>query len=165
VVWDYLPSERTYSELSSDMNDQDFTAILLGDPSGSWSSDNFNGFIPHSEATGGIFRLEASEPDQEGIVSVQVVLDQIDSPIYSLDLHLSYDADLATILDIEKTNSTTDWLMMANMLEPGILRIGMASSDPLEGTKSLLALQFSLPDPSLKSMLIASMAQIKELKA
>jgi hypothetical protein len=136
VVWDYLPSERTYSELSSDMNDQDFTAILLGDPSGSWSSDNFNAFIPHSEATGGILRLEASEPDQEGIVSVQVMLDQIDSPVYSLDLHLSYDADLATILDIEKTDPTTDWLMMANMLEPGILRIGMASSEPLEGTIS-----------------------------
>lgn len=162
VVWDFVPSDRTYSELSSDLSDQDFIAILLGDPSGSWNSEISNQPSLFSELKTAELKLEADAPDQYGVVSVQVVLNQIDFPLYSLDLHLSYDPDLATILEIEKTNATEGWLMMANELDPGILWIGMASSEPLEEPISLLTLQFALPDPSRASMLIATMAHLNE---
>jgi hypothetical protein len=162
VVWDFVPSDRVYSELSSDMSDQDFTAILLGDPSGSWNSEISNQPSLLPELKTAELKLEADAPDQYGVVSVQVVVNQIDFPLYSLDLHLSYDADLATILKIEKTDATEGWLMMANKLDAGILKIGMASSEPLEEPISLLTLQFALPDPSRASMLTATMAHLNE---
>ncbi len=42
VDWAFRPPTRSYTNLSSNQTDQNFRAILYGDPSGNWSGDFFN---------------------------------------------------------------------------------------------------------------------------
>ena len=37
-IWTFSPETRTYAGLTAHQDNQDFVAILLGDPSGSWST-------------------------------------------------------------------------------------------------------------------------------
>lgn len=153
VIWSFDPSSRSYTQLSSHQVNQNFIAVLLGDPSGNWNSYTAlfqqDEFYQQNMADIGVV---CSRPDASGGVTVTLEIDSITDPVFSFDLAIQYDPLQAQLTNTTVSEITNNWMLASNLPNAGDLRIGMASAEPAISSGTILNLYFQLinyPLPSL----------------
>jgi PKD repeat protein len=145
-VWDFDPQQRSYTDLDSDQVAQDFAAILLGDVSGNWPVTGAQQFTASSESPV-IIRVQGGIPNASGIATATVLVEPGGTPIYSLDLLLSYDPDLATPLTASSAHLAEDWMVSTNLAQAGLARLALAGAAPLPANGELLTITFQMAGP------------------
>ncbi|MDA9717897.1 S8 family serine peptidase [Planctomycetaceae bacterium] len=153
--WDFLPAERTYADLSSDRTGQDFTAVLIGDVSGNWGSlgaqggfsisgiDSTQSIAPNSTVT---LTLETLDILPGTSLPLPLVLSRGTEEIYSLDALIEYDPASVSITQSDVTAGANDGSMfvVANIIQPGQLRLAIASSQSLPDQQAIATLNFTV---------------------
>jgi hypothetical protein len=146
VIWEFDPAERSYLPLSSDHTNQDFTAILLGDVSGNWNGSALMDQPDTSTPSSGsaLLVLEQGPNDAQrtttATVTTTVKWQTEDRELYGLDLVVGYDSSQVTGIELESLASNVSFDY--NISEPGTVRIGVASEQPIVGDTDLIAIQF-----------------------
>jgi PKD repeat protein/subtilisin family serine protease len=148
VVWDFSPSSRSYTNLSSDQTGQDFTAVLLGDVSGNWSAMGGSGggwgpeIMAMQSTTATLSLPQASVlPSQQ--VTVPLTLSLPEGELYGADIALSYDTAVVSATTVVKGALATGWSMATNLTTPGVMRVAMAGATPITTSGELLLFVFN----------------------
>ena len=139
-VWAFEPAERSYSTLETDLTNENFTGILIGDVSGNWGSGGTG--IQSIDSTS--FTIEEVSTPAASKVTVPVKIDAGSGNVYAVDLVISYDQNVATALEVKKSSASSNFAMSVNLTTPGKIRIAMASSQPLTGLSELLNIDFQV---------------------
>ena len=160
-VWDFSPTNRSYTNLTSDLTNQDFTGILLGDASGNWSAIN-NLTFSKTLSDPAVLQVQGGPPDNNGVVTAILQIIPNGSLIYGLDLTFTFDADVATILDVDLGSATSDWFMASNSGDPGQLVVAMAGAYPITDNGVILVMQFQLSDFRAQTPLYITRGEINE---
>ena len=99
IVWAFAPGSRDYTNLGANQTGQDFTTVLLGDISGNWSASLVAASMETPAGAPSLY-LRGGRPDAAGFVTATLYLDSSETPVYSLDLILGYDASTISAADI-----------------------------------------------------------------
>jgi hypothetical protein len=165
VVWSFDPASRSYSNLSSNLSGQDFTAVLLGDITGNWSPAGLASALTTTSAGAPTLSLTPGRADANGDVIAILRFDPGQTPVRSLDLSLAYDPTAATAVAVNAGPLARKMLVQANLGEPGRIRLALAAALPLatdSGAGDLLALRFHLTDPAAAPTLALQAAAVNE---
>jgi len=161
VVWDFDPVSRTYTNLSSDLTGQDFTAILLGDVSGNWSAPSSQGLTTLADELA-VIQVQGGMPDASGAVTATVLIEPGGAQVYGVDLALAYRPDAATALTVELDSLAEGWMMAANLNQPGEITVSLAGALPITEAGSLLTLRFQLADSMQGTSLQLTQGEVNE---
>ncbi len=147
VVWDFDPSSRSYTNLSSDQTGQDFTAVLLGDVSGNWSAMGGSGGgwgpeIMAMQSTTATLSLPQASVLPSRQVTVPLTLNLSEGELYGADIALSYDQAVVSAAAVVKGALATGWSTASNLTTPGVVRVAMAGATPITTSGELLLLVF-----------------------
>lgn len=134
-VWEFSPSNRSYSSLSSNQINQDFVATLLGDVSGDWSATGGPGRPLTPQATISLPDATVRSGDQ---ITLLVALELGQTQVYSLDLRISYDPSVMSVVAVDNGNMVSDWMLANNLTVPGEIRASIAGSRAVTSTGELL---------------------------
>jgi hypothetical protein len=160
VVWQFEPASRTIGGLAANVNGQDFTAILIGDVTGNWSSPAPASRIASLLAapvsgSGMALAVDEGAPAADHTLTATVSLDSKGADLYSVDLVLTYDPALGNPVSIVKDPACSGWTVMTNTSIAGQIRVAMASAMPFRSTGAVLTVTFALvgeaKDVSLKA--------------
>jgi len=144
-MWLFNPTNYTYSNLTEDLVDQDFTGILLGDPTGNWSIEGgAMGSILIEPSS--VLTIIATPPDADGNVTATIYLEPNRTDTYGLDLTLHYDPSNANLVNISKGEIGENWIFATNHSEDGVIRLGVADTQPLAEMQSIAVVEFHLLD-------------------
>ena len=144
-VWEFVPSNREYTNLSSNLTGQDFTGILLGDPSGNWTP-GAGLKIQTAANTTAVVRVQDAVPDAAGIVTTTVWLDSQDAAVYGIDLTLIYDVAALTPQTVTLGTLAEGWMLAVNLNDTGEIIASLAGAQPLLEAGALLTLRLTLSD-------------------
>jgi hypothetical protein len=147
--------------LNSDQVGQDFTAVLLGDVSGSWSASAAEATAA-STAEPAVIRVASGPVDGSDEVTVTVSIEPNGAEAYGIGLGLAYDAAAATALSVEKGALTEAWSMADNLTESGEVQVATAGSSAIVAEGELLTLRFRLTDPEGATPLDPMWADVNE---
>lgn len=146
-VWEFTPPLRAYTDLRISQTNQDFTAILLGDPSGNWTVPAGRSHLWQLQPqTPLVLTVQGGQADANGIVTATVQLDPTGAEVYSLDLSFSYSPEVALFQESKATALTANWLLETNPNPAGTIQVGLAGAQPIAGAGPILLLRFKLPD-------------------
>ena len=135
-IWEFAPENYSYASLVSSQTDQDFTAILLGDPSGNWGSPP----IAASAQAGSTITFIPGLVMQDGAYNVDVWLAPgAESNVASLVFDLHYDA---AVLEVLEPIAEDGWMMAHNASTAGTLRVAAASGAPITAPTHAVTLRF-----------------------
>lgn len=150
--WEFVPNQRGYSLLNSDLTGQDFTAVLIGDVSGNWAPPSppesgpwlFGGRETKDEGSSDValVAVDSAPVAATGEQIARVLLQMTNAAVYSADLVLSYTPTNQAIVAVE---SSTDagFAMASNTNIPGIIRVGLADSKPSAINGPLVLVRFA----------------------
>jgi len=150
-VWDFDPQSRSYTNLNSSMTGQDFTAILLGDPSGNWTPSARGGMpmLGGEDSDGASLNgvtATLTLPDVAvlpgSVITVPLALTLPQGQVYGADIIVTYDAAIVSALRVIKGPLATGWSMANNLGTPGEIRVALASANPITTDGDLLLLVF-----------------------
>lgn len=156
VVWEFSPSARSYSQLSSNKTSQNFTAILLGDVNGNWASAESNSLsnVPRSLEKAAALTGDSNQavtcltlPSLSARTDTQKVMGlQLKNAVslLSAEATIIYPADQLTLISVDKTDFSNGMTMAANTATPGQIRLAMAGAEGLTGTGDLISITFKL---------------------
>jgi CSLREA domain-containing protein len=133
-VWQFDPATLPYTNLNADQTGQDFTAILLGDVNGSSTGGN----APVTLAT---LALPTVSVPNDAELSLPLTLHLPSGALFGAELRIVYDPAVLTVLGVEGSALTTNWLRAVNLTTPGLVRIALAHSEGLTGNGELLRLR------------------------
>ena len=142
-VWEFDPLIRSYVDLHTDQTGQDFTGILLGDPSGNWGSGGSSPALMVQQTLAKL-SIQGSQPDPNGYVTATIHLDPAGAQLYSLDLKLNFDPAQAQIVGVETGPLLEGWMMAKNVQHPGEIRVSLASAQPVSDKGIVLSLVFKM---------------------
>ncbi len=166
VDWAFRPPQRDYDSLISDQENQDYTGILYGDPSGNWSASNmlaawegmataaprscFSLNLPESEFTNADAPAvtERSSPALGPSIVFPIVARGARGLI-SADALVRYDAERYTLRGVQ-TTAQTEGYMVAASDKDGYVRIAMAGTEKLDGNVQLVELVFEPADQTAR---------------
>jgi len=144
-MWLFDPANYTYPNLTEGQVNQDFTGILLGDPTGNWSTEGGTmGSILIEQSS--VLTIIATPPDMDGNVTATIYLDPSGTETYGLDLTLQYDSSHAELVNISKGEIGNNWIFATNISEDGVIRLGVADTQPLAEMQSIAVVEFHLLD-------------------
>ncbi|MFP4440113.1 MAG: C1 family peptidase [Chloroflexaceae bacterium] len=158
TIWEFDLPSHSYNPLNSSQSNQDFTAILIGDPSGGWSNTN-PAPAPASEELPATLRLETSEADAQGYRTTVVWLDDLSIDMYSLDLVLSN--SLADI-SIQADARTEAYQLVTNLEAPDGIRVALAGATPLTEDGPVLTIRYQSQENHSETEPEILLAQINE---
>jgi len=140
VVWDFDPPSRSYTDLSSSQTGQGFTAVLLGDVSGSWSA----GGIQTQAANTASLALPNlyAEPGERITVALEISPRQAE--VYGADIVVSYDPAVVSVASASAGDAAQDFMTESNLSQPGLVRVAMAGAQPITDQGHLLDLAFDV---------------------
>jgi Dockerin type I domain len=127
---------------------QDFLGILFGDVTGNWQpSAGFGAALRGLVAGPHTLRVRSARPAGGGMLRLPLAI-KGDEPYYSLDITITYDSDLLTPSSVRKLRAARDALAVFNLARPGVVRIAVASAEPMPFGQSVIALDFLGTAPS-----------------
>ncbi len=165
-VWEFAPSERSYQPLDADKTGQDFTAILIGDVSGTWSAAGGGGQAASKPAqTQGSTELRIPQakalPSEAVTLPLSVTVNN--AQIFGADIVVSYDPSVLSAISVSKAELANNFSLAVNLNQAGQIRIAMASATPAISNGNLLSLKFNAIGTAGKtSPLTIQSAQINE---
>ncbi|MGA9351773.1 MAG: M28 family peptidase [Anaerolineae bacterium] len=142
AVWDFDPSSRSYTDLSSHISGQDFTAALLGDVSGNWSAGSGQTQARLANTASLVLPDLYAEPGERITVTLEITLAQAE--VYGADIVISYDSTVVSANSVSSGDIAQDFLIESNLNEPGLVRVAMAGAQPITDDGHLLALVFDV---------------------
>jgi hypothetical protein len=123
------------SPLVSDVAGQDFLAVLFGDCSGNWQSDEA-GIVQETAPIGSDLELQPMRRARGGRVRLPIGV-RTSEPFFAADLQLRFDPAELEVRSVRPVPSEGPMLRY-NAATPGRLVISLASADPLPGTGDVL---------------------------
>lgn len=155
--WAFVPPVREYDNLQTDLADQDFAAILVGDVSGDWRPRVYSiGGSPLAEPIrvstgmndspswapsslrsfdhilGETSVVLAAAPALPGArANVAVRLDGGSGDVYSLEAVIAFDPTQLRLTKSDLEGAATNAMVFLNEIEPGRAKLVMASTEPL----------------------------------
>jgi hypothetical protein len=136
-----------FEPLVGGAEEQNFFGILFGDPTGNWqppappalrrlaaSAHRLRVRAARSAGMGGTLRLPLAIKGTE--------------PYYSLDVTVEYDSERLTPVSVKKLRAAASALAVFNLARPGVVRIAVASAEPMPFGLSVVALDFEGSAPS-----------------
>jgi len=139
------PGEICWAPLTSQANDQDFTAAFFGDCSGNWQPEALRLAHDANYDTAavriGTVRTERQRSNLHGSrLRIPLSVDS-STAVRALDVRLRYDPRRMTPVGVQRRHGARHALVAMNAAQPGTLVLSLASSEPLQrGT--VLMLQF-----------------------
>ncbi|WP_153913460.1 S8 family serine peptidase [Shewanella sp. TC10] len=154
AIWQFTPQERSLANVNSDLTGQDFTAYLVGDPSGNaMSASQIN-------AVDGSVRWFNRRVVDDAIV-VDLYVNQPNTS--AIDLTLSFSTSDVSLLSVEQSSLTSQWNMIQNDQTPGELKIAMASGVVLGQSGSVLTVYFDVKSDNITELTLSGVL-INELE-
>jgi len=148
-VWSFSPSTRSYTDLNSDLTDQDFQVILLGDPSGNWAASSAPQMSPTPnlpESGSATLSLPSMDVLPGETFTVPLSIDLDSGQVYGADFEITYDPDVVTPTQVLKGSLTSGWGMASNLNTPGLIRVAMAGAIPVTSDGEMLRIVFDASD-------------------
>ncbi|MDO6617637.1 S8 family serine peptidase [Shewanella sp. 6_MG-2023] len=146
AIWQFTPKERSLNNVNSDLNGQNFTAYLVGDPSGNaMSATQINAVA----ASVHWFNRRVVED------SVAVDLYVNEPNVSAIDLSLLFNTSDVTLLRIEQSTLTSQWNMILNDQTPGELKIAMASGRILGESGTVLTVYFDVKSDNTSELALS----------
>ena len=144
-IWLFEPGERQYAPLNEDLANQNFTAILIGDPSGNWyPAESAPDSTVSTRDTALCVRLELThewgDPGDE--IVMPLILWGENPSFHALELTLTYDENVVDALGVELAPEWTGAGLQYNEANEGELRLSVASAEPFDHSGTLAYLRF-----------------------
>jgi len=141
INWTFSPESKAWSPLDSDMENQNFTAIMIGDVSGSHSpARSHNRLVNEGRWQG----TETGESPEDRI-SVPIVLSE-EATIEGIDIDLEYDRDVLRLADATLTGGILedeDYELIVNAKVPGKLTFAIfAKTDMYSDSGTVVFVNF-----------------------
>jgi hypothetical protein len=162
-IWSFSPIEREFPLLNGDQFNQDFTAILIGDVSASWSAPQA---APPAlqdltfTATVGLPDLEI--PRNEPIVVPVELSIEPGTEILAADIEIQYDNSRLALQSAAAGEmiGLNGMMLQVNSGIPGLIKIGAAGASPIvdDGTMVILTFTEVVPDASPTELLLVKAA-------
>jgi hypothetical protein len=136
-TWKFEPASHTHAVLSENIEDDDFTASILGDVDGNWGASvppekrSLPGFVPT-----GYLRVV---PGQEVVMPV-VIDDGLE--ILSADIWVRYDPEKVDFVSISPSQAAEGFQLVHRNSQDGELKIAMYGMQPLKSSGPLMILKF-----------------------
>ncbi|NOZ60879.1 MAG: T9SS type A sorting domain-containing protein [Calditrichaeota bacterium] len=139
--WTFSPAQRNYPNLSDDVTDADFQAIVIGDVDASWS--------PAGELSTpfALRKTFTADVDDGGKISLDFKNDE-NYQIYSCDLNLRFDAEELEF-DSVFVSAEIPFQTLVNSSQPGLVRIGAFGTQAIEKSGTFLKVRFREKSSSL----------------
>ncbi len=145
-TWKFNPANRTYASVTSNVNGEDFSALLMGEVSGNWTNSG-----ARAARSSGLERPAAVEiPKLESMsgsaVSIPISIgDATGKGIISYEFVLRYDPLViqpqSNAVDLDGTVSS-NMSIAVNAEQPGVLRVAVYGPMPIQGSGVLFNLNF-----------------------
>lgn len=126
--------------LVNDADNQDFSAVLYGDCTGNWSPGTPAPLAAQSPGTA-IVRLGVAQRGRSGAVRFPLRVESI-APFQALDSGISYDPARLRLIGVRRMDAAPNALMQYNVNAPGMVRISLASAEPIVNGGTVLAVDF-----------------------
>lgn len=165
-AWKFDPAERSIGWLSSNISEQNFTAVLLGDISGNWTDPG-----TRTDSTGdeelltasAILTIPGSTVSPGATVDVPITLDITEGNLYGADITITYDPTHVTVNSASLGALAGGWSIATNLSEPGVVKIAIASATPIILDGELLKLSITaLGEPGTQSALSLTRGELNE---
>ncbi len=147
-TWKFGPVNRNYPSVNGNLTGEDYTAFLMGEVSGNWTN---SGARPVN-ATGGPERAAVvAAPQMVTPADTEVVLPvtiqgAADKGLISYEFDLRYDPSVIqpqrNVVDLSGTVSS-GLTAVANVEEPGVLKVAVYGPNPIDDSGVLLKLKFA----------------------
>ncbi|HEX8289187.1 MAG TPA: cohesin domain-containing protein [Pyrinomonadaceae bacterium] len=174
-TWQFIPSSRNYDNVETDQLNQDYTAVLIGDVSGNWSSaeqtsqsrgvneDETTQFLADSVNV----KLPESQAGQNAFVTIPITVGDISGRgVVSYDFDLRFDPAILQVSgDSFDTNETLskNLTVLTNTSNPGQIRVAAFGSSVLNGNGTLLNLRLKvIGNAGTKTLLTLQQFQFNE---
>jgi hypothetical protein len=145
AVWEFTPTNRLYTNLASDQDGQDVTALLIGDVSGNW---------PQARPLG----QHSTQASSSAVVPVVVGIKRLVSPrsgeaklfllvkahgvdIYSVNLTAEYEPAMTSVKTVQAGALGKSLALASNLKKIGVVRAALAGAAPVQGVGSLLEVE------------------------
>ena len=144
-TWKFNPVNRTYASVTSSVNGEDFSALLMGEVSGNWTN---TGARP---SNGPAKNTAVKVPDLVTSTGSEVVIPievqgAANKGIISYEINVSYDPSViqpvADPVDLSGTVSSR-LTFAVNADQPGILRVAVYGAFPIDANGVLMNLIFT----------------------
>jgi len=153
AVWKFTPASRTYGDLASNQSGQDFSAILLGDPSGNWNSRALLRTGEAEQSVPAHLRITTGAANPDGTLDAILWADPAGGQLYSLDMQLAFDTGVLELLSVEP--SAPALALAANTSVAGQIRLALAGAQPLAGPGELLIFHLRAKSPNPTAPLLS----------
>lgn len=130
-VWGFNPADYQYENLQQDLTQQNFIGYLLGDPSG----NALDKAQTYSSTWLSWFNRRELE---NGLIAVDLYLSDKSRSVTAMDLTIEYDSNHVDIAMIDTAELLSDWLIVRNDNEQGIVKVSTASAEPVTNDGRLL---------------------------
>jgi len=150
VVWDFSPADISINNLNTDLNEQNFVAILLGDVSGNWSQESTPASVIRSIKATPPSAGEASLAFPElialpnGEIRLSIAVDINRESFKSTDITFTFDPEVVEVKDVSKGDLVSNWMAVTNLETPGQVQVGLAGKSPVNKSGELLEIQFKV---------------------
>jgi len=143
AVWLFEPTQRAFTNLSATQTGQNFTGILLGDPSGNWGSDGASSIQSRTASTASI-RLKDATGERGETATTAVSLDSAVSGFLSMDFEINYDPLVIDNPVMSATALLDGWSVSINTDQSGSIRVAAAGAEEVTGPGDLFDLSFEV---------------------
>ena len=137
--WLFVPEEASYSFLSSNYLNEDYTALVYGDVSGNWGRSAMSTLSVPRNRPRIVFpddlRAKAGES-----VSIPLRIEEADG-IISADVQMRYNSEVLDLIDVRTTPFTSDYVLQFDT-RGNVVIIALAGAQELRGTGVLVHLIF-----------------------
>ena len=147
-TWRFNPVNRTYPAVTSNISGEDYSALLMGEVSGDWTSEipGRSAINSGPEQSASVKLPQLVTPSDSEVVIPVSVQRAANKGIIAYEFVLRYDplviqpqADL-----IEISGTVSERLSaVANAKEPGLIRVAVYGATPIDGSGILMNLRFT----------------------
>lgn len=136
-VWTFSPDKKDYLNLNSSKNNQNFTAILIGDVSGNWGGNTeiSSQSVSKESISIGTVRVEPGK-------KVNVPVTYKSDNLLGTNITISYDESLVSNPQVKLADGISNMSMLVNDTESGKLIIGLFGTESLDGEGELFNINF-----------------------
>ncbi|MBC8184900.1 T9SS type A sorting domain-containing protein, partial [candidate division KSB1 bacterium] len=136
--WYFLPGSINLNGINSDLTVENFTAIIIGNVDGAWSQP---GLYKQKNilATGIKDKIKIERNNNNIAVLINVEREQ---RVLSANIEMNFDNKTLEYIEYKKSPLSSDFQVVKNF-QKGRLRIGMYSTEPINGSGELLRLIFT----------------------
>lgn len=150
--WKFLPANRLYASVSSSISGEDFSALLMGEVTGNWSNSAARRIKSAGPEKGVTVKLpDTTIPSAKNLIVPVEVGSIANKGVIAYEFVVRYDPAVIqpqkNAVDVSRTVSR-GFSVAVNAEEPGLLRVAVYGSMPIEGDGVLLNFRFTPVGPS-----------------